>query len=196
MSSCWRRPGARLGSRELVPAFDTQAAASQIQAELAAGGQAADAGEEAVGRLVGGSLGQEARQHPQVGRSRNGWVGEQALDLRSEDEEGTFAEVEERLHAEAVPGAEQPVLPGIVEGEGPHAVQPVQGGWAPFRVGGQQHLGVGGGVEGVAESLELPAELEVVEDLAVVGDGQPAVGGDHGPVPRGREVDDGEPAMT
>ena len=75
-------------------------------------------------------------------------VGEQALQLRGEDQ-GAVGQlgVEERLHAEPVAGEEQRVLGGVVEGEGEHAVEPREAVRPPLPPGGEDHLGVALGAE-------------------------------------------------
>src|SRR5690348_15485182 len=59
----------------------------------------------------------------------------------------------------------------------------------------QQDLGVAARAEAAARGFELSAQLAEIVDLAVVDDDVTAVRRSHRLSARGREVDDGEPAM-
>ncbi len=101
----------------------------------------------------------------------------------------------ERLDAEAVANQRQPAAVALVEREGEHAVEALHAARPPFRPGLDDHLGVAGGREAVALGLELGAELGIIVDAAVEGDGQPQLGVDEG-LRRGfGQVDDLQPPV-
>ncbi len=105
-------------------------------------------------------------------------------------------DVVKRLDPKAVAGAEEQLSAGVVEHEGPHAVEPVEQLGPPVAVGGQQHFGVALGAEQVAVLLELRPELQVVVDLTVEHDPHVALGGGHWLVPRRRHVQDAQAAVA
>src|SRR5262249_4785235 len=76
--------------------------------------------------------------------------------------------VVKRLDTERVPGAEQLAGPGIPDGEGVHAAEPVHDVLADSGVGLEQDLGVTRGSQDNALLTQLLAKLDVVVDLAVV----------------------------
>ena len=182
--------------RQRVPAADLERARAEVQRQTMTARQAFDPVVEGTVALVDRALDEEGMQRPLVGPARHRGVREEALDLGREREQPVGGMVVERLHAEAVAGAEEPPRARVVEREGPHAVEAGERLGAPFRVGGEQHLGVRAGVEGVPEALQLRPQLDVVEDLAVVGDPEPPVGRAHGLVAGGAQVDDGEPPVA
>ena len=91
-----------------------------------------------------------------------------AFSSGGEDEVAAELGDEERPDAEAVAREEELPLAPVPDGEGEVAVQPVEAGGAPLRVGLCDHLGVARGREPVAEALELRLQLDVVVDLAVL----------------------------
>ena len=93
---------------------------------------------------------------------------QQRLHLGREVEDAVNDRVVERLDPEAVPRGEQRLSLLVPEREREHPAQPLEAGLAPLAVGAQDHLGVGARVEAVL--AEEPAQLDVVVDLAVVGD--------------------------
>ena len=99
----------------------------------------------------------------------------------------------QRLDAEAVAGAEQPPPPLVPDREGPHAAEARQAGDIPLGVGGQQHLAVGLGAEGVAARRQLGAQFAEVVDLAVEDQRRAAVGAAHGLVAGRCEIEDRQP---
>ena len=121
----------------------------------------------------------------------------QPLELRGEDDRPVrqLADIE-RLHAQPVAGEEQGVLIGIVEREGEHAVEPGEAVRPPLPPGGEDDFGVALGLEMVALDLQLGANLAEIVDLAIIGDDQPAIGGQHR-LRRGLgKIDDREAAMA
>ena len=78
--------------------------------------------------------------------------------------------VEERAHSESVPGNEHRVARAIVDRECELAVEAVQDIDSPFLVAVNEDLSIGVGAEDVPALLQLPAQLRVIVNLAVVGD--------------------------
>ena len=102
----------------------------------------------------------------------------------------------QRLDAETVARQEQSTLLGIPDGKGPHAIEAQLALLSPLRIGGEDDLAVGVGDETVAEAAQLLAQLEIVVDLAVIGQPVAPFGIGHRlPGPFG-EVEDGEPTMA
>ena len=85
----------------------------------------------------------------------------------------------QRLDAEAVAGEHDAPAALLDQREGEHALEAVEHALAPRRPAVQQHLGVGGRAEARATRLELGAQLVVVVDAAVEGDGEAEVVVDH-----------------
>ena len=79
-------------------------------------------------------------------------------------------------------------------GQAEHAVEPVERLGPPLRERLEHDLGVGVGGERAAEGHELLAQVEVVVDLAVVGDRVAPVGGVHRLLAV-RDVDDRQPPV-
>ena len=114
---------------------------------------------------------------------------EESLDLGGEqDPVGRRVQVE-GLHSEVIAGQQHLLGLPIVEGEGEHAVQPLDALRPPLLVGLQDDLRVGGRAEQAAAGLQLLPQLHVVVDLAVEDDHR-SLGG-HGLLPAG-QVDDRE----
>ncbi len=90
-----------------------------------------------------------------------------------------------------VAGEEEAAAAAVEDGQGEHAVEAADAILTVLLVGVQQHLGVGAGVEAVAQLFELGAQLAEVVDLAVVDDPEGLVLVVDGLTP-GLEVDDGE----
>ncbi len=101
----------------------------------------------------------------------------------------------ERLDAEAVAGDEQALRPAVPDREGEHAVESREHALPLDLVEAEDDLGVGLGPEGVPASFEIGAQLEEVVDLAVEGDGELPVLGEHGLAPASRGVEDGQALM-
>jgi hypothetical protein len=101
---------------------------------------------------------------------------------------------EQRSHAHTIANQQEPAPWRVPERDGELAVEPRDEIVAPLLVGVNQRLGIGLGLEAVAEGLELPAQLDVVEDLAVEDDPDRVVLVGHGLIARG-EIDDAEARM-
>ena len=122
--------------------------------------------------------------------------GEERLEFGGEGEGAGVIAVMQRLDAETVARQEQPPVAGIPDGEGPHAIEAQLALRAPLRIGGEDDLAVGVGDKTVAEAAQLLAQLEIVVDLAVIGQPVAPFGIGHRlPGPFG-EVEDGEPTMA
>ena len=116
---------------------------------------------------------------------------DQRFDLAREIEDAVDFRVVERLDAKPVAGAKQRVGRFVPQREREHAAEFLEAFDAPLLVRPQRDLGVRGGAEPAA--TKLGSQLDVVVDLAVVGD-PAAVAVGHGLV-AGREVDDGQAAV-
>ncbi len=117
--------------------------------------------------------------------------GVQRLDLARDQERAIGRHgVVQRLHAEAIAGGEQRPGPLVPEREREHPDEPIETRLAPALVGGEQHLGVAAGPEGIAG--ELLSELAVVVDLPVEDEPRGPVGAGHRLRSGVGEIDDGE----
>ncbi|MCY1505642.1 hypothetical protein D9M68_398620 [compost metagenome] len=103
--------------------------------------------------------------------ARHQRIGQQRLGFGAEHHAVCSREVVQRLDAHAVADQQQLLRTQIPDGEGIHAVELLDEGFAPFDIGAQHHLGVAASLEAVAETLQLGAQLAEVVDLAAVGDG-------------------------
>ncbi|KWT78813.1 hypothetical protein ASN18_2802 [Candidatus Magnetominusculus xianensis] len=126
---------------------------------------------------------------PDVGMSQQG------RELGGEGEQMSVRMIIQRFFSESVPGEKQFSPSGVVQGEGPHAIELFRQGGLPLLVTMEQDLGVGVvGLKAVARPGECGAQLRMVVDLPVEDHPYGAVGGPHGLGPP-RQVDDGESAM-
>ncbi len=146
-----------------------------------------------AGRADGEDLGQAFGIH----HGLHGGVGQQALEFGGKDQAGALLPVEQRLDAEVVPRQDEALGRFVPDGEGKDAVEPPGGLLSPGQVGGQHHLRVGAGGEGVAQGLQLPAQFRRVVELAVVRQdhGAAAPLPHHGLDAPGR-VDDDQPPLA
>ena len=107
-------------------------------------------------------------------------AGQQRGQRRGEPDPVGVSSVEvQRLDAEPVAAEQHPAAVALDDREGEHALEVVDEVVAPAVVGLEQHLGVAVREEAVAVALQLVAQLLVVVDAAVPGDGQPQLGVDH-----------------
>ena len=123
-------------------------------------------------------------------------LGQEGLGLGGERQAIAIEPVVQRLLAESIPGDEQPLSRRVPQGEREHPVEAFHARRTPLPVGGEDDLGVALAAEGVAPGRQLGLQLAVVVDLAVVGDGERAVGGAHRLRAAGAEVDDRQSAMA
>jgi hypothetical protein len=120
--------------------------------------------------------------------------GEDRLHLAREEHAPVVLGHVERAHAHAVAAEHELAAPRVPERDRPLAVEALERPFAPLLPRVDDDLGVAPRPEAVAALLELRAQVEVVEDLAVVGDPERAVLVREGLLP-GREVDDREPRV-
>jgi len=102
-------------------------------------------------------------------------VGEDRLDLRTEQEQAAGHGVVEGDDPEVVAGEEEPAPLGVPDREGELAVEMEDEVLAVLLVQVDQHLDVGVGAEDVAPLAERVAQLPVIEDLAVADQDDGAV---------------------
>src|SRR5205085_2931428 len=101
-----------------------------------------------------------------------------------------------RLDPEPVAGQRNPSALPLVDGEGEHALEPLDAARAPGVPGLQDHLGVAAREEAVAEPLKLVAKLLVIVDAAVEDEVEAELGIHHRLGRTGREVDDLQPLVA
>ena len=192
--------GGELEQLLLQPGEHATSDAVRVGFQHLARSEALDALEEGLRAVLVGAKAQVAVDRAVVDPLLVQATGQDRLDLAGEQQRlALTARVRdhgdvERLDAEVVAGQGQPLLVTVPDGEAEHAVEPVERVGAPLREGLQHDLGVRVGREGATERLELAAQVEVVVDLAVVGDRVPAVGGVHRLLAVG-DVDDRQPPV-
>ena len=185
------RIGRRLARLEPPVPLDSQTL--RPEDEVVPGREAANAGEERLVRVVEVALlevvadGGEVRPQPLPPKRPR---------LAREGEPPALEAVVERLHAEPVARGEQAALPRVPDRERPHPVEALDAALAPLAVGLEDHLRVRLRAEAMALRLELGPQLDVVVDLAVMDQLEPAVPACEGLQARVREVDDREPEVA
>ena len=137
----------------------------------------------------------EAHDASRIGIAADPAAGQQRLGLGGKAHRPTVVGPVERLDAQRIARQQQRALLGIPQAEGKHAAQLLHHVRAAVVVELQQHLGVGAAAEGVAALGEFLAQLAVIVDLAVEGDGVAATGAVHRLRAGRAQVDDGEPLM-
>ena len=120
---------------------------------------------------------------------------QQRLDLRSEQEDPIAEVVVQRLDPIAVAGEEERTRITVPNREGEHPVQAMDARRPPLLIRLQHDFGIGAGVELVPLGLEVHSQAREVVDLAIEDDDATAVRVRHRLVTRGREINDGEPAV-
>ena len=105
------------------------------------------------------------------GRGGHGAGGEQRLDLGAEEQPVALAAPVQRADADAVAGEEDGALGEVDERQRELAAQLLEDALAVLLVEVDDDLGVGMGAEDVALGLQLRLALGIVEQLAVVDDG-------------------------
>jgi len=121
-------------------------------------------------------------------------AGEQGLDLAAEDDPPAVLGEVQGAHPHAIAHQREPAAPAVPQRDGELAVEARERLFAPRLVGVDDHLGVAARAEGVSQSLELRAQLEVVEDLSVEDDPErPVLVGER--LLAGGKVDDREPGV-
>ena len=178
--------------RDAVEALDVQLAV--LEHHEMAGQQLVDVLEHGL-RVVHVLEAQVLRQHLAVELFAERRMRQKRLDLAAVDEAVAVVLVVERLDAEQVARAHEALLRRVPDGDGEHAAQLLEHVRAPRLVAVDDGLGVAVRDEGVAERLELGAQLLEVVYLAVERDGYGAVGILHG-LAGAFEVDDGQAAKS
>src|SRR5580704_10012130 len=98
---------------------------------------------------------------------------QQCLCFGSKDKSISHQRIVEGLDAEAVARAEKTLAPVVPEGKGEHPAQSIEAAGVIAVVGCQNRLGVRVRMEFPAGG-QLGAELEIIVDLAIIGDGSRA----------------------
>ena len=137
----------------------------------------------------------EAHDARRIGIAADPAAGQQRLGLRGEAHRPAVVGPVERLDAQRIARQQQRALLGVPQAEGEHAAQLLHHVGAAVGIELQQHLGVGAAAEGVAARGQFLAQLAVIVDLAVEGDGVAAAGAVHRLRAGLAQVDDGEPLM-
>ncbi len=125
---------------------------------------------------------------------RRAFEQQQLLYLRPEREILLALCVVKRLYAKAIPRAEELLRLFIVDAEPPHAVEMVHAVLAPAVIGGEQHLRVGVRRKRVAKGNKLRAKLNVVVNLAIVGN-RIAIQIAHGLERNVAQIQNGQPSV-
>ncbi len=183
------RSRGRAGEIEVPPAPDLEPPVRP--ARPVGGGERGDPGQAGAGRHRRPErhrLLQAARVQRPVGEA----TGHQRLGLGAEGQDLARDGGVEGQDADAVAGQPERAVAWIPQREGKLSVEAIQAGDAPAPEGGQDHLGVGARPERVL--AQLLAQLDVVEDLAVVDDGDPGGGIAHG-LGAALQVEDGQPGV-
>ena len=181
--------GAR-GRVDAPPALDPQAVLAH--GEPVAGGKLPEPVEERVRLVVHPVQGQEV-EHRLEARGDRPPLGEhQRLGLGGEREALPVPLVVEGLDPQAIAGAEELAPAAVPDREREHPVEQREALAPVTPVGGEDHLRIARALEALPLALELRAQLDVVVDLAVVGDPALAERVAHRPVPAGAQVDDRE----
>src|SRR5579884_1451585 len=119
----------------------------------------------------------------------------EAPELRGKGEDARALRVVEWLDAEPVPREQERLPRGVPQREREHAPQPAHAPRAVLLVEVDDDLRIAGGREAVAPREQVPPQLPVVEDLAVVHDpDRPVLVGDR--LVAACEVDDAQPAAA
>jgi hypothetical protein len=141
-----------------------------------AGFEVVDPGEPGVLFRAEQAEQQVGPDHVEVGPARHGGMRQQRLGLRGEQHAGADRAGHQRFDAEPVAHQEHPAPGRVVQPERVDAVEAREQGQPPFGVSVQQHLGVAVRGENVSAPFQGGAQLRIVEDLAVAGDGVRAAG--------------------
>ena len=140
--------------------------------------------------------GKETMQALGIERARMGGIGENALDLAGKAHGVADTRKEQRLGSDRIPRKHQPLADAIPEPDRKNAFEAGEEIVAPGEITGRQQLGVAMGAEHRSEiARELGAELRLVVDLAVIGDGDPPARVAHRLAARVGQVANGEPAV-
>ena len=170
------------------------AANSVLPLQHVAGQQLDDALDQRVGRgnIVQAEIAIQSRQ---ADPPRHLGMREDALQLGAKINLALLLEVVKRLDSGAIARQHQPALRPDPDGDGEHAAQARKTGVAPMQKSLQDDLGIAVRVEDRAFAFQLLAQLDEIEDLAVVNDHGVAIGAVNRLV-TARDVEDGKPRRT
>ena len=120
---------------------------------------------------------------------------DQGVQLRGKDKRAPLQRIEKGFLAEPIPRKEKTSLFNVIQRESPHPVQTGNKLLAPLTVTVEQDLGIRVvGQKTMPELDKLPAEFQMIVDLAVENDSQPTVRRPHGLV-AADQIDDGKAAV-
>src|ERR1035438_6876909 len=120
---------------------------------------------------------------------------QQGLNLGAKIDGGTDASPEERFFPESIAAQEQFAGFEVVKSQGPETIQSLETIGAPMLIGLEENLGIAPRAELDPFGLELVTEFKMVVNLAIEHDAAGTVIREERLVPRGGEVNDGEPPM-
>ncbi len=120
----------------------------------------------------------------------------QGLHFRGKIKRAAVVGMEQRPHPHAVARQHHTAAALVQYDKGEVAVEVADEVRAKFFIEVQQHLRVADGAETASARLEHSPQFDVIEDLAIVGDADRAVRIGHGLGGIGRQVDDGQAAMS
>src|SRR5581483_45405 len=118
-------------------------------------------------RRQGRPTGEDLPERHHVELARHDRLGQQRLDIGPEDQPPARLGVEEGPDAQAVARQQELPAAAVPERERELAVQLVDAGRPLLLVQVEDRLAIGTGAKAMAAALELSAQLDVVEDLAV-----------------------------
>ena len=130
---------------------------------------------EKRGRCKRGPVRKRLVESRGINFTRNRRVGEYRLHFACEPDASTVLADVQGPDADPVAGENQAVRPAVPECQRPLAVEPREAPVSPFFVGVDNDLRVGARPETMSERLQVAAELDVIEDLAVEDDPERAV---------------------
>ncbi len=140
--------------------------AASVDRHHMAGRQRLDALEYGVWRQ-GCPVGEDFAQRFRIQTARHFGQGEQGLDLGGKGQTARHASVKQRPDAGAVAGQQQALTRHVPQGEGELAVELIDQRVAVVFIQVHQHFGIGLRGEAMAAALQLGAQFDVIENLAV-----------------------------
>ena len=150
-----------------------------------------------VDRIRRGDISETEEEDEAAAIERAGefWKRVKGLELGAEQKRIVGPAIVEGLDAQAIANERERLLLGIPQGEAEHPVQATEGPFdAPRGARLQENLGVRVADEMLSFPFQVPANVEKVVDLAVVGDHIAAAMRGHGLVAGGGEIQDRQPA--
>ena len=102
-----------------------------------------------------------------IGFGSHARINKQGLYFGGKEEGAPRHGVIEGFYSKSVPGTEEDVFSLVVDGEGPHAIEPVDAFRSPFLIGMEHHLAVCLRAESMANADKLLSEFGEVIYLSV-----------------------------